>query len=143
MESSAIHFFKEGVRFRVPHASRLPEWISRVIRKHKKHTGEINYIFCSDRYLLKLNREFLHHETFTDIITFPATEEKNVVSGDIYISVERVRQNAAVFKTTFRNELHRVMIHGVLHLTGYDDHSAAEKKKMRSLEDEALASRNF
>jgi ssRNA-specific RNase YbeY (16S rRNA maturation enzyme) len=104
MESSAIHFFKEGVRFRVPHASRLPQWISRVIRKHKKHTGEINYIFCSDRYLLKLNREFLHHETFTDIITFPATEEKNVVSGDIYISVERVRQNAAVFKTTFRNE---------------------------------------
>jgi len=127
----------------MPKAGKLPQWILKVIRKHKKHPGEVNYIFCNDRYLLKLNREYLSHETYTDIITFPTAEEKHVVSGDIYISVERVRRNAAIYKTTFSDELHRVMIHGILHLTGFSDHSAAEKKKMRSLEDEALALRNF
>ena len=138
-----VHFFKEDIRFRLHHSSVLPSWILKVIRKQNKYPGEINYIFCSDRYLLKLNRQYLHHSTYTDIITFNTAEEKDLISGDIFISAERVRQNAGLFKTTFSDELHRVMIHGILHLAGYRDKTAAEKKKMRAMEDGCLALRNF
>jgi rRNA maturation RNase YbeY len=138
-----VHFFKEDIRFRLHHSAVLPSWILKVIKKRNKYPGEINYIFCSDRYLLKLNRQYLHHSTYTDIITFNTAEEKDLISGDIFISAERVRQNAGIFKTTFSDELHRVMIHGILHLAGYRDKTAAEKKKMRAMEDGCLALRNF
>jgi len=138
-----IHFFKEETRFRLNDASKLPQWITRVILKHKKNPGEINYIFCSDRYLQKLNRKYLDHDTYTDIITFHTAEEKNRISGDIFISVDRVRSNAVLFKNSFSDELQRVMIHGILHLIGFQDHTPAEKKKMRSMEDHSLALRKF
>ncbi|MEL6847356.1 MAG: rRNA maturation RNase YbeY, partial [Bacteroidota bacterium] len=104
----------------------------------------INYIFCSDPYLLALNRTHLDHDYFTDILTFPYHEPGAIaLAADIYISIDRVGENADSFHTGFDNELHRVMIHGLLHLMGYDDHDEAERQAMRQAEEKALAQRAF
>lgn len=112
-------------------------WIKNVISKEGFDCGEINYIFCDDDYLLKLNIEFLDHDTLTDIISFDYTMG-NLISGDIYISIPRVKENADLFNTSFENELHRVIIHGVLHYCGYKDKSSDQKLIMRRKEDEYL-----
>ena len=119
----------------------LKNWIENVVAEEDFSIGEINYIFCDDDYLYKLNVEFLQHDTLTDIISFDNTLGK-LISGDIYISVERVRDNAKDFKVSFLDELHRVMIHGVLHYMGYKDKSEKEKIKMRNAENTALLSIN-
>jgi len=119
----------------------LKNWIENVVADEEFSIGEINYIFCDDDYLHKLNVEFLQHDTLTDIISFDNTLGK-LISGDIYISVERVRDNAKDFKVSFLDELHRVMIHGVLHYMGYKDKSEKEKIKMRNAENTALLSIN-
>lgn len=119
----------------------LKNWIENVVADEDFSIGEINYIFCDDDYLHKLNVEFLQHDTLTDIISFDNTLGK-LISGDIYISVERVRDNAKDFKVSFLDELHRVMIHGVLHYMGYKDKSEKEKIKMRIAENTALLSIN-
>ncbi len=119
----------------------LKNWIENVVADEDFSIGEINYIFCDDDYLHKLNVEFLQHDTLTDIISFDNTLGK-LISGDIYISVERVRDNAKDFKVSFLDELHRVMIHGVLHYMGYKDKSEKEKIKMRNAENTALLSIN-
>jgi len=119
----------------------LKNWIENVVADDDFSIGEINYIFCDDDYLHKLNVEFLQHDTLTDIISFDNTLGK-LISGDIYISVERVRDNAKDFKVSFLDELHRVMIHGVLHYMGYKDKSEKEKIKMRNAENTALLSIN-
>ena len=119
----------------------LKNWIENVVAEEDFSIGEINYIFCDDDYLHKLNVEFLQHDTLTDIISFDNTLGK-LISGDIYISVERVRDNAKDFKVSFLDELHRVMIHGVLHYMGYKDKSEKEKIKMRIAENTALLSIN-
>ena len=119
----------------------LKNWIENVVAEEDFSIGEINYIFCDDDYLHKLNVEFLQHDTLTDIISFDNTLGK-LISGDIYISVERVRDNAKDFKVSFLDELHRVMIHGVLHYMGYKDKSEKEKIKMRNAENTALLSVN-
>ncbi len=119
----------------------LKNWIENVVAEEDFSIGEINYIFCDDDYLHKLNVEFLQHDTLTDIISFDNTLGK-LISGDIYISVERVRDNAKDFKVSFLDELHRVMIHGVLHYMGYKDKSEKEKIKMRNAENTALLSIN-
>jgi len=119
----------------------LKNWIENVVAEEDFSIGEINYIFCDDDYLHKLNVEFLQHDTLTDIISFDNTLGK-LISGDIYISVERVRDNAKDFKVSFLDELHRVMIHGVLHYMGYKDKSEKEKIKMRNAENTALLSMN-
>ena len=103
------------------------------INTENKELGEINYIFCDDQYLLKKNQEYLQHDTFTDIITFDYTE-KNRLSGDIFISIERVKENAINFAVPFETELKRVIIHGILHLIGYKDSSDEDTKTMRSKE---------
>lgn len=136
----AIYFFNEDTSFQPKQKTLLRSWISRVIKKEKKKLGEINYIFCSDKYLLKLNKEHLQHDTYTDIITFDYSKETGDVSGDIFISIDRVRENSRSFKTLVNNELHRVMIHGVLHIMGYKDKTERDKKKMRALENKYLAS---
>lgn len=132
--SSSINFHSEDVDFYLVNEKKTIKWIKDSIKNEAKTVGEISYIFCSDGYLHKINLEYLNHDTFTDIITFDYTEG-NIVSGDIFISIDRVKENAAKFKTVFENELSRVIIHGVLHLMGYKDKSAQEKEQMRSKED--------
>lgn len=116
----------------------LSQWIFGAITNEGFSQGEINYIFCDDAYLLGLNIEFLDHDTLTDIISFDYTLGK-LISGDVYISVERVRDNAKDFDVTFENEVGRVMIHGVLHYCGYKDKSEAEEAEMRLKENYYLA----
>lgn len=133
----------QGIFFHVeagdsPHIDfdKTSKWLMRVIEQEQKSPGEINYIFCDDAMLLEINIQYLRHHTLTDIITFP--HEGPALSGDIYISTERVADNAKKFKVPFEEELHRVMVHGILHLSGHNDKSSAEKAAMRSLEDQYL-----
>lgn len=114
------------------------KWLQALAANEQYKIGDINYIFCDDEYLLQLNLQYLNHDTLTDIITFDYVEGK-ILSGDIYISVERVRENAQIFKTTFDNELVRVLAHGVLHLCGYKDKTKKDAALMRSKEEEAIS----
>lgn len=123
--------------FKLENESKTSEWIQTCIEKEGFELGELNYIFCDDAYLHKINVEFLQHDTLTDIISFDYTMG-SLVGGDIFISTERVADNANDFDTTFTNELHRVIIHGVLHYMKYKDKTAEEKEIMRSKENECL-----
>jgi rRNA maturation RNase YbeY len=136
---AAIRFFSEGIPFKIDSPRKNVSWIKEVARREKKTIKEINYIFCSDGYLLQLNQGFLNHKTLTDIITFDNSEGKNGLEGEIYISIERVQENALKFNTEFEDELHRVMIHGVLHLIGYKDKKLSEKALMRKKEEACLS----
>ncbi len=110
------------------------DWLQKVITTEKKQLGEIVFVFCKDAYLLEKNIQFLKHETLTDVITFDYCEG-NQISGDILISVERVKENSEIFEVTFLNELDRVMVHGLLHLLGYKDKTREDAKLIRSKED--------
>ncbi len=116
---------------------KVKKWISDTIKLQSKRVGDISYIFCDDAYLIEINRTYLNHDTYTDIITFDYVED-DLVSGDIMISVERVEENAKIFKTTFEQELHRVIIHGIHHLLGQGDKSEAEAAAMRKKEEASL-----
>lgn len=116
----------------------IAQWIKNSITEEKKKLGEINYIFCNDSYLLDKNISFLNHDTLTDIITFDYSEN-NVLSADIYISVERIKENALIFAVSFEEELKRVMIHGILHLVGYKDKAEKETVEMRNKENYYLS----
>jgi len=113
-------------------------WLTQVCEGHKKELGEVNLIFCSDEYLLKLNKSHLNHDYYTDIITFGYCENDRII-GDLFISVDRVKENAETFKVGFTNELNRVIVHGVLHLIGFGDKSVKESAEMRLLENDALS----
>ncbi|WP_438976958.1 rRNA maturation RNase YbeY [Polaribacter sp.] len=130
--------FNYETPFELPNEIQTQEWIQKVVADNGFEIGEINYVFCDDNYLHKLNVEFLNHDTLTDIISFDNTLGK-LISGDIFISIERVEENAKDFKVSFENELHRVMIHGVLHYMGYKDKSDDDKTKMRNAENKALS----
>ena len=130
--------FNYETSFELKSESLLEYWIDNVVSEEDFCIGEINYIFCDDEYLHKLNVEFLQHDTLTDIISFDNTLG-NLISGDIYISIERVTDNAKDFNVSFLDELHRVMIHGILHYMGYKDKSEEEKIKMRNAENMALS----
>ena len=110
-------------------------WITAVIKEEGFIEGDINYIFMNDEMLLNINEEFLGHDTYTDIITFDLSEEENEISGEIFISTERVIENAVKFKVSYPEEMHRVLIHGILHLCGYNDKTEEEKVEMRAKED--------
>ncbi|MER3319499.1 MAG: rRNA maturation RNase YbeY [Allomuricauda sp.] len=129
-----FHFKNEFV---IQNKPDYADWINRVIISEGFSVGQIDYIFCSDEYLLELNKEYLNHDTFTDIITFDYTDGKTI-SGDIFISTDRVEDNARKFDVEFLNELRRVMSHGVLHLAGFGDKSKEEKKTMRGKEEEKI-----
>ncbi|MCW5910575.1 MAG: rRNA maturation RNase YbeY [Cyclobacteriaceae bacterium] len=116
-------------------------WIEKVARRYKTSFREVNYVFCSDSYLLGINRQFLNHNTLTDIITFRLSEKGEPIEAEIYISTERVAENALRFKSTLDNELHRVIIHGILHLAGFKDKKAPEKALMRKTEEACLSLR--
>lgn len=118
----------------------VQDWLLRCILQYGKNPGELSFIFCSDEYLLELNRTHLDHDYYTDIITFDYSEGDEL-SGDLYISIDRVRDNAKQLKLSPQDELHRVMIHGVLHLAGYGDKSSKEADIMRAQEDNCLTLR--
>ena len=124
---------KEG--FILSNPEYLRTWLKAVIESEKKKQGDIQFVFCDDDYLLTINRDYLNHDILTDIITFPTSNDTSVVSGEIYISVDRVTENATIENVIFGAELNRVMVHGVLHLMGYKDHQSDEKIQMRSKED--------
>jgi probable rRNA maturation factor len=119
----------------------LRKWLKTSILNEGKKLKELNLIFCSDDFLLDINKKYLGHSTYTDIITFDNHQREGYIEGDIFISIDRVRENAAKYKITERDELHRVMIHGVLHLLGYKDKSPADKELMTSKENQYLALR--
>lgn len=133
----SILFFNEDILPPVFPESKIIEWITHCITDENLQTGNVNFIFVSDDYLLKMNQQYLNHDYFTDVITFDYCEG-NVISGDVFLSVPRIEENASTLNQNFTDELFRVMIHGVLHLIGYNDKSDKEKKQMRAKENEFL-----
>ena len=132
---SNIHFFFKDVTVALPGRTRLKVFINRIFKDEGKKLEALNYIFCNDRELLKINKIYLKHDFFTDIVTFDLSESKQDIVGEIYISTERVRENAAVFGATLKKELLRVIFHGALHLCNYTDKSERQKREMRKKED--------
>ncbi len=136
-----IQFFSENIDFTIKHKMKLRSWIKEAIEYHHKKIQSINYIFHSDNAQLSINKEYLAHDTYTDIITFDQSSDPNQIEADIYISIERVKENAKKLSVSFEDELHRVMIHGILHLLGYSDKNEPKKKEMRKKENHYLALR--
>jgi len=132
-----ILFHSEDVDFALENETAIQSWIKQIINREAKELVQLNYVFCSDEYLHKINVEYLDHDTYTDIITFPLAIAP-LIESDIFISIDRVKENATKFEVSFERELKRVLIHGVLHLCGYGDKTEAEAKLMRSKEDEAI-----
>ncbi|WP_053406394.1 rRNA maturation RNase YbeY [Persicobacter sp. CCB-QB2] len=134
-----INFFTEDVEFDVDQLISSRAWINQVIENEGFELEEINFIFCSDEYLYKINVEYLNHDTYTDIITFDNSETPGFIESDIFVSVERIKDNALSLNVPFEQELKRVIIHGVLHLLGYKDKTEEEAATMRAKENEAIA----
>lgn len=134
----AIRFSCQTVNFELPEAEKVKRWVSEVVVRRGKQVGNINYLFCDDEYLLGVNQQYLDHDTYTDIITFDYVAG-GLMSGDIMISIDRVGENAVKFAVPFEHELHRVIIHGVLHLLGQGDKSDSEAAEMRRQEEDALS----
>ena len=137
----AIRFFSEGINFHLSGPRNTITWIKHVIKKEGRKLHSLNYVFCSDEYLIKLNDQYLKHKSLTDILTFDYSTDPRSIHGEVYISIQRVRENATRFQESFDDELHRVIIHGVLHLTGYNDKSATDKAIMREKEEAYLSLR--
>ncbi|MDX1753446.1 MAG: rRNA maturation RNase YbeY [Salinimicrobium sediminis] len=131
-----INFYSENV-FELEHSSQFETWIKEVIASEGKKVGEISFIFCDDEYLLEINQQYLDHDTYTDIISFD-NSVGNVLNGDIFISTERVAENASEYGVTFEEEIKRVIVHGVLHFCGYKDKSKEEAQLMRTKEEEKM-----
>ena len=143
---AGIQFHSQDIPFKLKHPRLVSKWLSGVALKEKAAFSSLDFIFCTDDFLLKLNRDFLHHDDFTDIITFDYADSRRSrqeIEGEVYISIDRVKENALSFGTEFDDELHRVMVHGVLHLCGYADKTPAEKAEMRKKEDASLSLRQF
>ncbi len=139
-----IQFFTEDLDYTLKNKQKIRNWIAETIKTEKfKRIGELNFVFCSDAYLLEINKQYLNHDTFTDIVTFDSSEFEDVIAGDIFISVERIQENAVKFNVSETDELHRVIIHGVLHLCGYFDKRKEDKELMTSKENTYLATRAF
>jgi probable rRNA maturation factor len=143
LKEESIHFFTEDITYQLRQRTEIRSWLKSIAKKEKYSILELNYIFCSDEYLLQINKDFLDHDYYTDIITFDNSEIKGKIEGDIFVSIDRVRDNAQQQKTSLKDELHRVIAHGLLHLSGYKDKTSEESKTMRKKEDTALATRTF
>ena len=139
-----IRYESEDIRFSLANKRLVSRWLNTVAGNASKKTGELNYIFCSDPYLLKINKQYLGHNYYTDIITFDFSEDYEIegkgdrISGDIYISIDTVRHNAEQYGEGFDRELHRVIVHGLLHLIGFDDVTPELQKEMTAQENKAL-----
>jgi probable rRNA maturation factor len=138
-----IYFFNQETEFNIKNKLKTKNWLNKIADQYEKNIKELNYIFCSDYYLYQINIDYLKHYTFTDIITFDHSEDPNHIEGEIYISIDRIKENAERFNQPFLQELHRVMAHGVLHLIGFKDKTKTEKKTMTQAEDKALELINF
>jgi probable rRNA maturation factor len=130
-------YFSSSVKIKTPPKKDLKSWVEKIIISEKRKLKNLSYNFCSDEELFEKNKRFLNHSTYTDIITFDYSEG-SLLSGEIYISIDRVKENAEKFKTSFTDELIRVMAHGALHLCGYKDKSPIQQKKMRAAENRAI-----
>ncbi len=139
----AINFFEEDIAYKLRDKIKVKQWIKAAIAEEGFRLDELAFVFCSDEYLLKINQQYLDHDTYTDIITFDNSEEEGSITGDIFISIPRIKENAVKFSVSETDELHRVIIHGTLHLLGYTDKTVGAKKKMSLKEDHYLAKRNF
>ncbi len=134
-----INFHTEDTKFELQQQQAVEDWLRQVIKQEGSTLAELNYIFCSDEYLYQMNMDYLQHDTYTDVITFPYSEE--LVHGDVFISIERVFDNASHFDVTVADELHRVVVHGLLHLLGYHDKTEAQQAEMTQKEDTYLKAR--
>lgn len=135
MIGNEINFFNEEIVFIFPQKGKSRQWIKEIFKKEGKKDGVLNFIFCSDNFLFDINKRYLNHNTYTDVITFDLSSQKTIINADIYISVDRVKENAKTFKSSIQKELYRVMCHGVLHLLGYNDKSPDEAILIREKED--------
>ncbi|RRA98945.1 rRNA maturation RNase YbeY [Larkinella rosea] len=135
-----IRFFTEDIKFTLSQKILTRQWLTKLATREGFSVGELNYIFCSDEYLLQVNREYLEHDYYTDIITFDNSEEENRLEGDIFVSIDRVRDNALQLQIAEEQELRRVLAHGLLHLCGFGDKTDDEIALMRKKEEESLAS---
>jgi len=133
-----IRFFTEDIQFTLSQKGPTRQWLTALAKREAFTVGQLNYIFCSDDYLLEVNRAYLDHDYYTDIITFDNSEEENRLEGDIFISIDRVRDNAQQLNIPEEQELRRVLAHGVLHLCGYGDKTGEEAQVMRRKEEESL-----
>lgn len=134
-----INFFTEDITYTLKNKIIIKRWIESTIVEEGYKLEELNFILCSDEYLLRINQDFLQHDDYTDVITFDNSEELKIIVGDIFISLDRIKENAVNFKSTTVNELCRVIIHGTLHLLGYKDKTKAAKTEMTAKEDFYLA----
>lgn len=137
MAEQAVQFYSENIPFVLKNKTLIRQWIQTVVEQKRKQLGQISIVFCNDEYLHEMNVSYLDHDTLTDIITFDYTENK-IISGDLFISRERVIDNAKTLKITQTEELNRVMIHGILHLLGYKDKTAQDQAEMTNQENKAL-----
>lgn len=135
----AILFFEEDIKFSLNQKNKYKKWLKEVADRDNYKIKELNYIFCSDEYLYQINQQYLNHHTYTDIITFDNSEEAKLIEGDVFISIERIKENALREKNSFDKEILRVMCHGLLHLMGYKDKNPNDKTLMRQREDESIS----
>lgn len=138
----AITFFYEDTPFELPKPQATRQWVTHIIQQEGYKLVALNYIFCSDAYLHQINQEYLQHDTYTDIITFDNSEKPTELEADIFISIDRIQENSQTLATHFDEELHRVIIHGVLHLVGFNDKTESLKKEMRKKENACLSLRH-
>ena len=129
-----INFFNEDIKFTLKGKKDYKIWLRKVAEKEGFTINSLNYIFCSDVYLHEINLEYLNHDTYTDIITFDNSEDRKIIEGDIFISIDRVRENSKILFTLFDEELKRVIVHGLLHLCGYSDSTFEQKQEIRNCE---------
>lgn len=139
MSKASINFFTEDTNYTLKKKTILKDWLKSAVAAEGYLLQELNFILCSDEYLLRINQDYLNHDTYTDVITFDNSEEPKTIVGDIFISIDRIKENASTFKHPVEHELCRVMIHGTLHLLGYRDKTKAEKLKMTEKEDNYLS----
>ncbi len=139
----AIAYFAEDVTFDLPFQNDHDQWLNEILSTYQVKAGDINFIFCSDDHLLDINRTHLNHDFYTDIITFDLSEEEGKIDADIFISIDRVKENAETEAVDFQTELNRVMAHGLLHCIGFGDKTEEDQKLMRIKEDSCLSLRKF
>lgn len=140
---NAILFFTEDIKFTLQRKNAIRSWLHDLVQSERYQLNHLNFIFCSDKFLHKINLQYLNHDNYTDIITFDNSNSKGTVEGDIFISIQRVKENAKTLKINFSDELQRVMAHGVLHLCGYKDKTPKAKQAMTGKEDYYLSLRPF
>ena len=138
-----VRFFSEDIRFQLRPVKLRKNWLLDVIKQSDRICGNVNYIFCSDIYLLEINKKYLQHDYYTDIITFDLSEDPKVIDAEIYISMDRVRENSRTHSIKLQDEIDRILIHGLLHLLGFKDSTETEKEIMRKEENRLLDNRNF